>query len=164
MEALSGLVVLVHALAGILFIVGLVGRWIVLGLAERADTLASMRVLTTASAPFERLVIVVSSVVLVLGIAAAIAVGRPFLGPLQGGHVDWLVVSLVLFVSNLPLVPLVFLPRGRVFEAALQEAIARDQLTPALMAAWRDPVVRFAHGYELTTVSIVLILMLTKPF
>ena len=164
MEALTGLIVLVHALVGILFVAALIGRWIVLGMAARAETLGSMRTLTSASAPFERLVIVGSSVVLVLGIAAAIAQGRPFLGPLQGARVDWLFVALILFLSNLPLVPLVFLPKGRVFDAALEEATARNELTPALAAAWRDPVVRFAHVYELASVTIVLILMLAKPF
>jgi len=161
---LAGIVVLAHALLGILFVVGLVGRWIVLGMAERAARLDTMTTLATAAAPFERLVIVTSSLVLVFGLGAAWLQGRSVLGPLTGGTVDWLFVAVVLYLSNLPLVPLVFLPRGKVFGAALEEASTQGEVTPALRAAWSDPVVRGAHWYELGTTTIILILMLSKPF
>jgi hypothetical protein len=164
LSSLGGLLALSHALAGVAFIAGLLGRWIVLGLAARATELGSMRTLTAAAAPFERLVIVGSLVVLLLGISTAIVKGIPFLGPIQGGRVDWLFVSLVLFLSVIPLVPLVFLPRGRVFDAAMADAATHGEVTPALRAAWHDPAVRAAHVYELGAVTIVLVLMLTKPF
>ena len=45
MELVGGLIVIGHALLGILFFCGLLGRGIVLALAERADTIASMRTL-----------------------------------------------------------------------------------------------------------------------
>ena len=157
-------VVLTHALLGVLFIAGLIGRWIVLGLSERATDLPSMKTLAAAAGPFERLVIVVPTFVLLFGLVAAFMQGRSVLGPLTGGSVDWLFVSLLLFLSPLPLVPLVFLPRGRVFEAALVTAEADGRVTSELKAAWRDPVVRAAHVYELASVTLVLILMLTKPF
>jgi hypothetical protein len=164
LPAAAGLLALAHALAGVAFIAGLLGRWLVLGLAARATELEPMRILAAAAAPFERLAIGGSVVVLVLGIATAVAQGRPILGPLQGARVDWLFVAVVLYLSVLPLVPLVFLPKGRVFEAALTDAEARGQVTPELRAAWGDPVVRAAHGYELGAVTVVLVLMLAKPF
>ena len=108
--------------------------------------------------------IVTSALVLVFGIATAIVQGRPFLGPLQNAPVDWLFTSLVIYVSAIPLVPLVFLPRGRVFEAALEEASAQGAVTSALRAAFADPVVRAAHVYELAVSIIVLVLMISKPF
>jgi Predicted integral membrane protein (DUF2269) len=162
--SLAGLIVLVHALAGILFFAGLVGRWITLAQAARADDVRDIHAILRVSARFERMVITGSLIVLLLGVGAAIAQGRPLLGPLQGAGVDWLFVSLVLFVSVVPLVPLVFLPRGRVFEAALQEATVAGRVTPELRAAFRDPVVAGAHVFELGAVTIVLVLMLTKPF
>jgi hypothetical protein len=97
-------------------------------------------------------------------VATAIAQGRPFLGPLVGARVDWLFVSVLLYLSLVPLVPLVFVPRGRAFEAALADAVARDEITPALRVSWSDPVVRLAHVYELGAVTLVLVLMLAKPF
>jgi hypothetical protein len=161
---LAGPFVAAHALTGAIFLGALVGRWIVLGLAARAETLASMQTLTRAARPFERLVIWTSALVLVLGVAAAVLQGRPFLGPLQGAGVDWLFVSLVLFLSVLPLVRLVFLPRGRVFDTAMADAVARGELTGELARAWRDPVVRAAHLYELGVVTLVFLLMVLKPF
>jgi hypothetical protein len=80
LELVTGLLIATHALMGALFLGGLLGRWIVLGLAERADSLLSMQLLTRTAAPFERIVIVGSMVVLVLGVLLAIAQGRPFLG------------------------------------------------------------------------------------
>jgi hypothetical protein len=160
----AGALALAHALVGVAFVAGLIGRWMILAAAERADSLIAMRALTTAASPFERLVRVTSLLVLLLGILTALAQGRPVLGPLQGGTVDWLFVSLVLYLSIIPLVPLVFLPRGRVFEAALRDAEARGDVTPALRAAFADPVVRAAHVYELGAVTVILGLMLVKPF
>jgi hypothetical protein len=160
----TDLVVLVHALIGILFVAGLLGRWIVLGAAERATELPAMRTLTAAAGPFERIVVAASILVLVFGLAAAYLEGRSVLGPLTGGSVDWLFVSLLLYLSILPLVPLVFLPRGRVFGAAMDGAARDGRVTPELQAAWRDPVVRAAHLYELGAITLVLILMLSKPF
>jgi len=164
LATLPGLLGVLHALAGIGFIVGLFGRWMVLAAAERASTPASMRLLARAAAPFETLVIAGSMVVFILGVLTAWAEGLPLLGPFVGASANWLFVSLVLFLSVLPLVPLVFLPRGRVFEAALEEAEAAGVVTDRLRAAWSDPVVRAAHVYELTAVTIGLVLMLAKPF
>jgi hypothetical protein len=70
----------------------------------------------------------------------------------------------VLLLSVLPLVPLVFLPRGRVFEAAMASARAAGTVTPELRAAFADPMVAFAHWYEVTAVGIVVALMVLKPF
>jgi Predicted integral membrane protein (DUF2269) len=163
-ELLLALVIAAHALSGAVLLGGLIGRWTVLGLAQRADSLAAMRTLTAAARPFERIVILVPNAVLVLGIILVVAQGRPFLGPLQGAPVDWLFVSILLFLSVPVLVPTVFLPRGRVFEAALVDATERNEVTPELMAAWRDPVTRAARVYELGAVSVVFVLMIAKPF
>jgi hypothetical protein len=160
----TDVVVLVHALVAVLFMAGLIGRWIVLGAAERATELSAMKALTAAAGPFERIVIVGSMPVLLFGVVAAFMKGRSILGPLSGGSIDWLFVSLLLYLSLIPLVPLVFLPRGRVFEAALARAEGEGAVTADLRAAWRDPVVRAAHVYELGAVTVVLVLMLSKPF
>jgi hypothetical protein len=63
-----------------------------------------------------------------------------------------------------PLVPLVFLPRGRVFERELASAVGRGVVTPQLSAAFRDPAVRAARTYEVVVVAAIVVLMVTKPF
>ena len=83
---------------------------------------------------------------------------------MQGAPVDWLFVSLVVYLSVIRLVPLVFLPRGKVFDVALEEATAHGAVTEPLRSAFRDPVVMAAHVYELGAMVVVLVLMIAKPF
>ena len=101
-----------------------------------------------------------SAAVLVLGLLAMWAQDRPLFA--DGAY--WLLVSLVLYLSLIPLVPLIFLPRGRVFEAALADARDRGSVTPELTAAFHDPWVAFARTYEVVVVGIVVALMVLKPF
>jgi hypothetical protein len=74
-----------------------------------------------------------------------------------------MLASVVLLFSPLRLVPLVFLPRGRIFEAEMAEARQRGTVTPGLRAAFADPMVAFARRYEVVTVSVVVGLMVLKP-
>ncbi len=158
---------LIHALTGILLVAGLLGRWVVLSQAEhaaRTEELTTVQGLLRASSVFERIVISASVAVLVLGLLTAWNYGYPLLGSLQGRGGNWLPVSLLLYLSTFPLVPLVFLPKGRQFGAALDEAVAMSRVTPALVAAFGDPRVRAAHVYEFAAVVVVLVLMLSWPF
>jgi hypothetical protein len=158
---------LIHALTGILLVAGLLGRWVALSQAEQAahtDELTTLHGLLRATSVFERIVIPTSIAVLVLGLLTAWSYGYPLLGSLQGRGGNWLPVSLLLYLSTVPLVPLVFLPKGRQFGAALDEAVAMGRVTPALVAAFGDPRVRAAHVYEFAAVVVVLVLMLSRPF
>jgi hypothetical protein len=151
---------LVHVLVAFGFITGLLGRWILLGNAARAEGVETAYRLSQAAAPFEKLVIHGGNLVLPAGLLTAWAQGYPWLGLTTG----WMLASVVILLSVLPLVPLVFLPRGKVFEAAMSAARAAGTVTPELRAAFRDPAVAFAHWYELTAVGIVVALMVLKPF
>ena len=164
MPDLATLLKVVHALVGVALLAGLIGRWTTLSYAARMTDVSALRQVLNVSARFERMVISSSIVVLLLGLGTAMAQGRPFLGPVQGAPIDWLFVSLLIYLSILPLVPLVFLPRGRVFDAALEEATAQNQVTDDLRAAFRDPVVYAAHVYELVAIVVVFVLMVAKPF
>jgi len=159
----TGLKVL-HALSGALLLGGLVARWVSLGAAARAGDIHDVRTLLGVTARFERLVIAMFFLVLLLGVSTAIAQGRAFLGPLQGHRVDWLFVSFVLYLLTIPLVPLVFVPRGKVFEAALDRAGDAGPVPDDLRAAFRDRAVLAAHLFELVGVFVVFALMVGKPF
>lgn len=163
MDAATGLKVL-HALSGALLLGGLVARWVSLGAAARARDIRDTRTLLGVTARFERLVIATFFAVLILGVGTAIVQGRPFLGPLQGHHVDWLFVSFLLYVLTIPLVPLVFVPRGKVFEAALERAGTEGPVPDDLRTAFRDRAVLAAHVFELVGVFVVFALMVGKPF
>ena len=158
---------LLHALLGIFFVCGLVGRWFVLERAERAaraGELRSVQVLLDAAGIFERIVVVVSLIVFVLGLVTAWAMGYPLLGFLEGARINWVLAALVLFLSAFALVPTVFVPKGRQFSAALAESVDQGRPTAALVAAFADPAVRAGHIYEMAAVVGVLVLMIAKPF
>jgi hypothetical protein len=151
---------LVHVAIAFGFIAGLVGRWILLGSAARATEVESAYQLWQAAAPFEKLVIRAGNLILPTGLLTAWAQGYPWLGLTTG----WMLLSVVVLLSVIPLVPLVFLPRGRVFEGAMADARQRGMVTPELLAAFADPRVAFAHRYEVVAVGIVVALMVLKPF
>jgi hypothetical protein len=85
-------------------------------------------------------------------------------GLLAGGSSNWLLVSIILYLTLVSVVIKVFVPRGKVFEQALAEALAQGRVTPELTAAFHDQAVAWAHWYELMVVAIIIILMVTKPF
>jgi hypothetical protein len=151
---------LAHLGIAFAFIAGLLGRWILLHRAARSDDVETAHELAQAAGPFERLVIRGGNLILPTGLLTAWAQGYPWLGLTTG----WMLISVVLLLSVIPLVPLIFLPRGKVFEAAMADARLRAAVTPELRAAFADPRVAFAHWYEVVAVGIVVVLMVLKPF
>jgi hypothetical protein len=160
----AGLLRLGHALAGVAFVAGLVGFWIVTGFASRADSLPTMRLFLRASQPFGRLVTAAGVSLTILGLGTAFAISRPLLGPLQGATVDWMFVSNLLMLPILGFLVVVYPRFARRMGEALRAAEGAGGITPELTAAWADPVYRFARRYELAVVIGVLALMISKPF
>lgn len=101
-----------------------------------------------------------SIAVFVLGILTMWAQGLP----LWREGTRWVTVSLIAFASLIPVVPMVFIPRGRAFESALHAAIGSGRVTTELGAALHDPVTATARWYELAVVAFVIFLMVAKPF
>lgn len=154
-----------HALTGIWFVAGVIGRGLTQVRAERTSDVRVVKVLVELIGRFDSLMVIPGSMaVLVLGLAAAWVEGLPVLGFIQGAHTNWLLVALILFATILALVPTVFIPRGKGFGAALDEAVAAGHVTDRLSAAFRDPVVRAAHIWELIALTLIVWLMIAKPF
>jgi uncharacterized membrane protein len=159
------LIKVAHALTGFWFVGGILGRTVAQIRAERTSEIGVVRVLVDLIGRFDSLMVIPgSSAVLVLGVVAAWIEGVPLFGALQGARSNWLFVSLVLYLSIMALVPTVFIPRGRGFGAALDEAVAAGRVTDRLSAAFRDPIVRAAHVWELVAVALIVWLMVAKPF
>ena len=156
----AGWMKLVHVGIAFALVTGLVGRWILLTRAAGSDDVEAAYGLSKAASPFERMVQVAGSAILPAGLLTAWIQGYDWLGLTTG----WMLLSTIILLTTLPLVPLVFIPRGRVFEAALETARERGLVTPELRAAWRDPAVAFARRFELAAVAIVIVLMVLKPF
>jgi Predicted integral membrane protein (DUF2269) len=154
-------VVLLHVAVAFWFVAGLLGRGLTLERARSSSNIQMVDAFVQLTGRFERLMVIPgSAAVLVLGLLAAWSQHRPFTG---SGH-WWLLTSLILFAGMTLLVPTVFLPRGRVFEAALEEAKRRAEVTPELRTAFSDPAVAAARWTEILVVAFIILLMVTKPF
>jgi len=157
---LALLLKLAHVLLAFAMVAGLVGRWILLTRASVTDDVERAHLLAEAAAPFERIVQMVSPVVVIVGLVTAWAQGYPWLGLTTG----WMLVTVLLIIPILVSIPAIFLPRGRVFEAEMAAARAAGEVTPGLRAAWADPAVAMARRYELGAMVIIVALMVLKPF
>ena len=139
---------------------GLVGRGVTLRAAARVADIHAVDALGRLAGQFERMVRIPSLVVLRLGLWAVWRAGWPILGFLQGragGLPDP-------YLSLVPLIGWVFLPRGRRFEEAPRGALVQGCVTSALTEAFADPVVAAAHAWELIAIGLIIVLMVTKPF
>jgi len=151
---------LIHVGIAFVFISGLIGRWIVLRRAAAAEDPETAYELAEAAGPFERIVIRGGPAIMLAGFLTAWAQGYPWLGLTTG----WMLASVILLLSPLPLVPLVFLPRGERFAAEMAAAREQGVVTPGLRAAFADPMVALARRWEFVSVSLVVTLMVLKPF
>ena len=158
---MSRWVVLLHVAVAFWFVAGLVGRNLTLARARSRQQVRLVAELIGLAGRFDRLMVIPGSfAVLLLGLLAVWAQDRPLAGPGNG----WVLVSLLLYVPLFALVPLVFLPRGRVFDRALDDAVEHDAVTEPLTRALRDPVVAAARTLELVVVAALVTLMVVKPF
>lgn len=156
---------LLHVAVAFWFIAGGLGRQLALTQAARTTDVNVFGGLADLAGKFDRLMVIPGSqVVLLLGLMTAWAGGWPVLGFLEGGKANWVLASIVLFLSVLPCIPLIFLPSGRRFDEALKAARAKGEVTVALRAALTDRTVAIAHAYEVVVFALVLALMVLKPF
>ena len=162
---LPTLAVVVHVLPVFWLVAGIIGRDTCWAQAARTDDLAALRAMAKLAGIFDRAMVRPATfVVLVTGLAVAPLRGWPILGFLQGGSVNWVLTALLVYLSAIPLIFLVFLPKGRVYRRALEEANASGVVTPALRAAINDPLVGAARGYEFVMIAVLTWLMIAKPF
>lgn len=162
---LPGLVVVIHVLAVFWLVAGVIGRGACYRQARRSNDLSVLRTLVGMGGFFEQAMVRPATlVVLLTGLTAAWLRGWPILGFLQHGGVNWVLASLLLYLSIVPVIVFAFLPRARVTHAALEEATAAGQITPRLRTALADPVVAAARGYEIAMAVTLAYLMIQKPF
>jgi predicted integral membrane protein DUF2269 len=151
---------LLHIGIAIVFVSGLIGRWIMLTRAARADDPETAYLLAHAASPFEQIVIRGGPYLVGAGLLTAWLQGYPWLGLTTG----WMLASVLLIISTFPAIPLIFIPRGEVFEAELEGARQQGVMTPGLRAAFADPMVALARRWEFISIGLVIALMVLKPF
>jgi predicted cobalt transporter CbtA len=158
---MTSVIRLLHVFSAFWFVSGLVARAVVLNKAEKSTDIKTTKEFVNLAGVFERLMVIPGSlVVFLIGVGLVLVGDYRFMGP---GY-NWVLASIVIYFLILALVPTVFLPKGKRFDGLLAEASSRDQVTPQLTAALRDPAVRLAHWVEFGGVLVVIALMVTKPF
>jgi hypothetical protein len=156
---------LLHVAVAFWFIAGLIGRQLALSQAARISDVNVFAGLSDLAGRFDRLMVIPGSqVVFLIGLITGWAGGWPVLGFLEGGKANWVLASIVLFLSSLPSIPLIFLPSGKRFDEALKAARTQGEVTPALRAVITNRTVAMAHAYEMTVVALIVVLMVLKPF
>ena len=165
MAQLSQFILLFHIGSAILMLAGGIGRELTRAQAARSTDIQVVQSLLQLAGRFDRrLAIPGSNLVFVFGLLLAWLRGWPILGFLQGAASNWLLVSLLLYLAIFPLVIFIFVPRGKLFEKTLQEAVSEGRVTSQLSAAFDDRTVRRAHIVENILVLSILYLMVMKPF
>jgi hypothetical protein len=159
-EVAANVLKLLHVAIAILFISGLIGRWILVRRAAATTDPESAYLLAHAAAPFEQIVIRGGPWLIGAGLLTAWAQGYPWLGLTTG----WMLASVLLLLTTIPPVPMVFLPKGKVFEAELATARKQGVMTPGLQAAFADRAVGYARRWEFIVIGLVVALMVLKPF
>jgi len=161
----ASLVVVAHVLSVFWLVGGVIGRDTCWGRAAHADELGSLETIAGLAAVFDRVMVRPATfVVLLTGLGAAWSRGWPILGLFQGGTANWVLAALLVYLSIIPVIVFVFLPRGLAYRKALEEAKARGTVTPELRATIRDPAVGAARGYEMAMITVLAWLMIAKPF
>jgi uncharacterized membrane protein len=152
---------LFHVITAFWFIAGLLGRTITMRQAARTSDVRMLATLVALAGRFENLMVIPGSMaVLGFGLVTAWLQGWPLLGASS----NWLFISTLLVLSMIPIIILIFVPRGKIFGKALEDAQVQGIVTPQLQAAFADRYVTAAHVYELASTLVVIILMVAKPF
>ena len=155
---------LMHVLAAFWFIAGILGRQLVRSLAYRRNDVNEFADLSGVAGKFESLMVIPGNlIVIVLGVLVAWLGGWPIFGFLQGADANWLLLSNLILLGGIVIVPLVYLPRGKVFDRALQDALAAGEMTPELRALLDDPLIKWAHRGEYIGMLAIIVLMVLKP-
>jgi hypothetical protein len=163
--SLAALVIWVHVLSIFWLVAGILARDRCYALARATDDLDRLQWLVEMGGHFERrMTRPATFAVLAAGLVAAWARGWPILGFLQGSSTNWVLVSLLIYLSIIPVIAFVFIPRGRIFRAAFEKAKSLGHVTPELRDALRDPQVAAARMYELGMIAVITAIMLTRSF
>jgi uncharacterized membrane protein len=154
-----------HIASAIVFVGGILARQLVRSVASRSEDIQGFAALNKAAGRIENSMVIPGNMaVIVFGVIVALTSGPPILGFLQGASRNWLLVSNLLLLVGIVAVPTVFLPRGKKFATALEQALKEGRFTNELREALDDGVVRFFHSLEIVVILVIVILMVFKPF
>jgi hypothetical protein len=153
------IVVALHVLSVFALVAGMFGRTFAGRQAARETDVKLLASQVALANRFEaRMLRPGSWLVLITGFAIAGRAHIPILGT------RWLLISIITYLTIIPLIVLVFVPRAKALQTVLAQAATEGRVTPGLRAAVNDPVINAARVYELFLVAFITFLMVVKPF
>ena len=157
--------VVLHVLSVLWLVAGIVGRDLSWRHAGQAADLSQLKAIASLASAFElRAVRPPTFIVLVTGLLAVQLRGYGLFAFARGAGPAWPFTALLIYLSIIPVIVFVFLPKGRAYHAALAEAESRNEITARLRAAIADPAVRAGRAYEMLMIAVLVFLMVVKPF
>ena len=154
-----------HIISSIMLVGGIFARQIVRAYAKKLSDVKAISELYKAAGRIETVMIRPFTLFVVLfGAIYAAMIKAPIFGFLQGAPQNWLLVTnLMVLLIPFPII-FFFIPRGRIFEPIMQDALEKGEITPGLADQLHDPAMKRMHLAEMVGVVIVVILMVFKPF
>ena len=159
---LYGLVKVLHILAATAVIAGVVGRALIRARLVHLDDILVVREFVKLEGHFDKWLVVYGSNA--TGLSGLLLAWLGHWPLLNAGVPSWTLVGAVLFLSTIPLVIWVYVPRGKVFGQVFAEALAQKRVTVELRTVLSDRVIRASWLYEYLMFPVVLALMVLKPF
>jgi hypothetical protein len=153
-----------HISGAILFGIGLVGTFISSSYAGQENDIKTIQSLLKLSKRFGRLIDVGGAFLIFAGLLLAWRENEPIIGFLQGSDENWLLASILLFVSTFPVILLGYMPREKLVNKELETALRKQKVTPELKDAFSDKVLKYGRIYEIAIFALVVFLMAVKPF
>jgi uncharacterized membrane protein len=154
-----------HIASVIVCVGGLFARQLIRQHAKKMNDIQSFVTFSQAAGKIENAMVIPGMMaIMIFGVILGLIGHFPILGFLQGEQQNWLLVANILLIGILVIIPTVLVPRGKVFEPLLQDALTKGQITPELRAAMNDNIVKLAHQYEEVALIIIAALMVLKPF
>lgn len=154
-----------HILSSIMLIGGIFARQIVRGYAKNSPDVRVISELYKAAGRIETVMIrPFTGLVVLFGVIYALMIKAPIFGFLQGADQNWLLLTNILVLLIPFPILFFFIPRGKIFEPIMQDALAKGQVTPQLREQLQDPAMKRMHLTEMAGVLLVVILMVFKPF
>src|SRR5215217_9129504 len=154
-----------HIMSSIMLVGGIFARQIVRGYAKKSSDVRMISELYNAAGQIERVMVrPFTGFVVLFGVIYALMIKAPVFGFLQGAEQNWLLVTnIMVLLIPFPII-FFFVPRGKIFEPIMTDALAKGEVTPELRAQLYDPAMRRVHLLEMGAVLIVVVLMVFKPF
>jgi uncharacterized membrane protein len=154
-----------HIASVIVSVGGLFARQLIRQHAKKTNDVQLFATFTQAAGKIENAMVIPGMMaVIIFGVILGLIGHMPILGFLQGAQQNWLLVANILLIFMQVLIFTVLVPRGKIFEPLLQDALSKGQITPELRAIVDDNTVKLAHLYEEVALIIITILMVFKPF